>query len=313
MKDTFRLLRRSTQSYAHNRTTNQRETLHTASREEAKKLLAAKNDAELPERTWETAMQAITQHGRESTRLRYARGMRDKALAKLKHKRLIETTANDLFAVLGEGTRSTNFYAQRLHNFALGFGWLPGPIVAPKLWPAIEWHEREGVTAEQQARIIAGERDDEHRRYYELLWHIGASQSDAANLTAEHVDWPNRVLRYQRAKLKKDAPPARITVGSKLEALLKELPTTGLLFPNVAAMVDQNRSRWFKDRCRLVGVSGVTLHSYHYAWVERAYELGMPERFAMANLGYSSKAGHRHYAKKAHVVVPALESFEKAA
>ena len=40
-----------------------------------------------------------------------------------------------LLAVIGAGTRSTSYYLKRLHNFAVGFGWLPGPIIANKAWP----------------------------------------------------------------------------------------------------------------------------------------------------------------------------------
>jgi hypothetical protein len=44
-----------------------------------------------------------------------------------------------------------------------------------------------------------------------------------------------------------------------------------------------------------------------------ANENGYPERFAQEALGYNSKAVHRAYAKKAQVVVPALEEYESAA
>jgi integrase len=121
------------------------------------------------------------------------------------------------------------------------------------------------------------------------------------------------VLRYQRAKLKENAPPACVAIGPKLEALLRELPTTGQLFPERAAMTSPERADEFLKRARRTGVSGASLHSYRYAWAERAFKVGMPERFAMANLGHSSTAVHRHYARKAHVVVPTLESYEKAA
>ena len=35
---------------------------------------------------------------------------------------------------------------------------------------------------------------------------------------------------------------------------------------------------------------GIVLHSYRYAWAERAQAAGMPEREAMAHLGHGSKA-----------------------
>ena len=50
---------------------------------------------------------------------------------------------------------------------------------------------------------------------------------------------------------------------------------------------------------------------YRYAWAERAKVVGMPERFAQAALGHNSKAIHRAYAKRAEIVVPSLEDYEK--
>jgi len=53
------------------------------------------------------------------------------------------------------------------------------------------------------------------------------------------------------------------------------------------------------------------MHSYRYAWAERAAEAGYPERYAQQALGHASAAIHRAYAKKARVEVPPLEEFEK--
>jgi hypothetical protein len=58
-------------------------------------------------------------------------------------------------------------------------------------------------------------------------------------------------------------------------------------------------------------IKGVTLHSYRYAWAERAKTCGYPERFAQEALGHNSKAVHRAYAKNAQVVIPTLESYER--
>ena len=39
----------------------------------------------------------------------------------------------------------------------------------------------------------------------------------------------------------------------------------------------------------------------------------MPERFAQAALGHNSKAIHRAYAKKAVIIAPSLEDYERKA
>jgi integrase len=57
----------------------------------------------------------------------------------------------------------------------------------------------------------------------------------------------------------------------------------------------------------------VTLHSYRYAWAERAKVAGYPERFAQEALGHNSKAVHRAYAKRALMKIPSLEEYEERA
>src|SRR5258707_12045737 len=84
------------------------------------------------------------------------------------------------------------------------------------------------------------------------------------------------------------------------------------LFPRVAKWRETDRAKAFMRRCRLVHVSGVSLHSYRYAWAERAKTAGYPERFAQEALGHKSQAVHRAYARKAMVKVPALEDYERS-
>ena len=58
-------------------------------------------------------------------------------------------------------------------------------------------------------------------------------------------------------------------------------------------------------------MSGVCLHSYRYAWAERAKKCGYPERFAQLAMGHNSIAVHRAYARKAKVELPPLEDYER--
>ena len=53
------------------------------------------------------------------------------------------------------------------------------------------------------------------------------------------------------------------------------------------------------------------LHSYRYAWAERAKTAGYPERFAQVNLGQNSKAIPRAYSRKAEVELPSLSEYER--
>jgi hypothetical protein len=75
---------------------------------------------------------------------------------------------------------------------------------------------------------------------------------------------------------------------------------------------EADRATEFKQRCNGLGINGITLHSYRYAWAERAAKVGYPERHAQSNLGHGSKAFARAYAKKEKVITPPLEDYEKA-
>ena len=98
-----------------------------------------------------------------------------------------------------------------------------------------------------------------------------------------------------------------------METILRSLPTQGLLFPRLALLKEKYRGQEFRRRCAGLGIFGVTLHCYRYAWAERAKVCGYPERFAQEALGHNSKAVHRAYARKAQVRLPSLESYERQA
>jgi len=83
-----------------------------------------------------------------------------------------------------------------------------------------------------------------------------------------------------------------------------------VLFPYLSSVRANDRATEFRSRCRQLGINGVTLHSYRYAWAERAKVAGYPERFAQEALGHNSKAVHRAYARHAQMKLPALEDYE---
>jgi len=62
-----------------------------------------------------------------------------------------------------------------------------------------------------------------------------------------------------------------------------------------------------------LGIKRITLHSYRYAWPERAKTVGHPVRFAQEALGHNSKAVYRAYAKRALMKIPSLEDYEQRA
>lgn len=189
-------------------------------------------------------------------------------------------------------------------------GWLPWPVVPKKQWPPVRFGEKRAITLAEHQAIVARERNPERKAFYELAWHLGASQTDVALLEAGNIDWAERVISYTR---KKTGEPASVRFDEEVEQILRSRPATGPLFPYLRGVREADRATEFKQRCRGLGIEGVTLHSYRYAWAERAKVAGYPERFAQAALGHNSKAVHRAYARNAKVVLPSLTSFEKQA
>lgn len=124
------------------------------------------------------------------------------------------------------------------------------------------------------------------------------------------MDWTNGTVSFTR---KKTGVPVLVHLGSEALNLLKDLPGEGPLFPYLSRVRAGDRATEFASRCRQLGISGVTLRSYRYAWAERAKTVGYPERFAKEALGHNSKAVHRAYAKRALMKIPSLEDYEQRA
>lgn len=331
MKNRYRAFRRGWGVYyCEDTQTGKQESLATTNKQEASRLVHAKNEAEqhpafslqlarvywkagdpsAGTRTWQFVMDEIIKTKQDNTRHRWETAIKDTAFDSIRNRVLLETSAEQFLRVLEEGTVSTNIYLRRIHNFALDVSWLPWPVVPKKQWPPVQFGEKRAITLEEHLRIVAREGNPERKAFYQLAWHLGASQTDIALLEAENVDWPQRVISYTR---KKTGESASVRFDEEVEQILRSRPSTGPLFPYLRRVREADRATEFKQRCRGLGIEGVTLHSYRYAWAERAKTAGYPERFAQAALGHNSKAVHRAYAKNAKVVLPSLASFEKKA
>lgn len=334
MKQKYRLYRRGSNGryYAQDNITGQQQSLGTSDRAEALRLLCAKNEAEfqpafnahlartylsagdpqIVRRNWRWVMETLQQskaNWSKSTQDRYVSSMSEKAIDPIRDIPLIETRPEHFLTVMQGGTVSTNIFLRRLHGFALGMKWLPWPVLTSRQWPRVKFKARRGITREEHEKIVAREKNPEIRAFLELLWHVGAAQTDMANLTAENVDWQKRTLSYFRRKTRKIAV---MRFGDEVAAILQKFPASGLLFPNWSKLTSAQRADRFHTRCMTLGITGVSLHSYRYGWAERAAEVGYPERFAQQALGHASAAIHRAYAKNARVELPPLEDFERA-
>ena len=327
MKRRFLLFLRGKTYYCEDTLHDKQESLRTKDKAVALRLVNARNEAEaqpqvslqiarvylragdpgVAKRTWQAAMDELTRLKRGPTRERHASAMRDAAFATIRDRPIIETQAEHFLKVLNAGTVSTNIYLRRLHNFALDMGWLPWPVLPKRQWPQPEFKEKRAITRDEHQKIIAGEGNSEWRAFFELLWHTGGAQTDVATLRAEDIDWENRVIGYAR---RKTGSISRLTFSEKVAELLHTRPAPGPLFPRLAELHEKHRAKHFNRRCRLLGLKGISLHSYRYSWAERAKQAGYPERFAQEALGHSSKAIARAYARNAQMTIPSLDSYE---
>jgi integrase len=320
--------------YAKDRKTGQRLSLNTTDKADAKRLLAAKNQAteqpymnvsmakvylsaQSPEfltRTWGTVLDHLAQSYEGATAVRWKKFAKSEPLKLLVNLPLYQTEGVHFLAILNHHKAgvSTNVWLRILHNRALDLGWQLTPVLNRKLWPKVKYKARRAITADEHARVIASEKMDDYGKFFRLLWETGGSQTDIAYLNAEDIDWGNNRLYYTRKKLaNRGGGRAALAMGAGLKAVLKQLSPVGPLFPRLRLLSEDERASHFRKVCLRVGLAGVTLHSYRYAWAQRAYSAGMPEREAQAHLGHGSRAVHRAYARNADVVTLPLDHYEQ--
>lgn len=272
------------------------------------KAYLAGSDPAIATRTWRAAVAALIETKAGENRERWERAIKDKAILPILDQVVVETNADLLLRALRTGTVSTNVFLRRLHNFCLDMSWLPWPVIPKRQWPVVRYKEKRAITLTEHLAILAREKNPERKAYYQLAWHLGASQSDIAGLHASDIDWETRTIAYTR---KKTRQVAKVRIGEDVASILQTLPDQGPLFPYLITVRASDRGTEFKQRCRLLNITGVTLHSYRYAWAERAKTCGYPERFAQEALGHNSKAVHRAYARKASMELPPLEEYEQ--
>jgi integrase len=331
MKMRYRLVRRGERNtyYCFDTATKKRASLETADPDEAQRLIDAKNDSlrqpslnlniaraylagtdsGYAERTWQDALNALTDNKQGETKARWLRATKDKALKPLLPRCIAETQAEHLFAALKAGTVSTNVHLRKLHNFILDMGWSAWPLIPKRQWPGIVFKDKRAITLAEHQKIIQNEQNPERKAFYELCWFLGAAQGDVASLSAEDVDWKTKTIGFGRAKT---GVPVIISFSAEAQEVLERLPMEGQLFPNFSKLNSAHRATEFQRACRRVGVAGVTLHSYRYAWAQRAKVAGFPLRFAQEFLGHQSKAVHRAYAKNCQVRIPSLEEYSSS-
>lgn len=149
MKKRYWLIKRREIYYLTDSETNRKESLGTRDRQEAESLLKARldgvnqshmnlamaraylssQDEKMTKRTWGDVIDRYCQTGKASTRERAGRAFASKDFAVIRKRKLVGTTGDDFLAVLDRGGAATNHFLRRLHNLALGMGWLTGPVL----------------------------------------------------------------------------------------------------------------------------------------------------------------------------------------
>jgi integrase len=300
MKIRYRLFKRGQFYYSEDAQTGKQQSLKTSNRTEAQRLVAAKNeainnaqftlaigqtylaitDAQILTRTWKEVMDVVAIRGGSSTQNRCLRAFRAPVFERIKKKPILQTTASDFLTMLTDRKSSTRHYLKLLHGAAFELGWLAGrTILTRKAWTPVVPKPKRAITWDEHCKIIASEQSRERQLFYEMLWETGASQTDASRFSSANVDWTNNTFVYCRAKT---GQQATIAIGERLQSILEELPEEGFFFPSLIKKSSTDRAAEFNRRCKVVETGGISLHSYRYAWAERAFRAGYPERFAQA-------------------------------
>src|SRR5580692_12811579 len=182
MKTRYRLICRGIRGgayYCVDTKTGKRTSLGTTNADDARQVVEAKNNSErqpmlnlqiakaylagtdngIATRTWQQAIEALTNTKQGANQHRWRTAAKDKALAPLLPKVIIETQGELLLQALQKGTVSTNVFLRRLHNFCVDMNWLPWPLIPKRQWPAVRFKDKRAITWEEHCRIVAREQN----------------------------------------------------------------------------------------------------------------------------------------------------------
>ena len=251
------------------------------------------------------------------------------AMKDLRDRRLLDTTAKHIETAAKQLGTFNIGVLRRLHIYALKHLMMPYAIMGEDMWPVTEESSpmSRAIKLEEHEQILKAAADEslqlwyrvesstyqgmskaetiaEWRDYLNLLWLVGCSQRDGAEMTAENINEELNCLEFKRCKWKTKATrkPVRVPIGSGLRTVLKRRPKSGPLFPWLTKKTTTNRARmfgWFVDWLKL---PKVTLHGYRYAMAERLDEGGASDKDRMNMLGHAGRDMSEHYAKNSDYV-----------
>ena len=199
MRQRFRLYRRKKggRYYIHDDVTGKQESLGTNDRATAVRVFHSKSEAtkqpavnlqiaraylaagdpQIATRNWQFVMEEMVKLKKGETQRRWQSAIKDKAFDTMRHLPVLETRPEHFLRVLETGKVSTNVYLRRIHNFALDMTWLPWPVIVKRQWPKVQFKDKRAITWEEHQAIVAREQNPERKAFYQLAWHLGASQT----------------------------------------------------------------------------------------------------------------------------------------
>jgi integrase len=256
------------------------------------------------QKTWGDLVALYASLGATPTVERKLKEFRQLRWKELKALTFNQTQPLHFLELLKSGGTYTQECLKAIQNYALDNHDIPRPILATKWWPKRLKRTPRAITLEEHTVLVSNIVAKHWRYYLELLWETGASQSDAASFRLEFIR--KGVLEYQRKKTGTRAAFQLSEKASMIVVAATRGRDKGFILPQIERLSSNNRAHIFRTQCMRLDVRGVTLHSYRYAWAQRAFEQGVPERLAKIGLGHNSSAIHHYYAKGASVVAPAL-------
>jgi len=257
------------------------------------------------DKTWGHLIDLYGSIGKQQTIWRKCQEFRQLRWKKLRQKAIKDTDGTDFLELLNAGGAMTRVYLHALQNMALECGDIYRPILAAKWWPKAPKIPKRAITWEEHCRLSLNVSRRSWRWYLTILWETGAAQADAADFRLEAIK--EGVMTYHRHK---NGRRAAFRLSKAMLQVVAEAAggrTVGYILPTIQREGTNCRATVFRNLCKRLGIQGVTLHSYRYAWAVRAFEMGIPERLAMVGLGHNSSAVHHAYASGARLVAPALE------
>jgi len=269
MRQRFRLYRRKKggRYYIHDDVTGKQESLGTNDRATAVRVFHSKSEAtkqpavnlqiaraylaagdpQIATRNWQFVMEEMVKLKKGETQRRWQSAIKDKAFDTMRHLPVLETRPEHFLRVLETGKVSTNVYLRRIHNFALDMTWLPWPVIVKRQWPKVQFKDKRAITWPEHQAIVAREQNPERKAFYQLAWHLGASQTDLALLEAENIDWEHNVVSFAR---KKTGSIAIMRFDGDMAEILRTLPANQSSW-NCLRRFRSNRPAGTKRRRRL--------------------------------------------------------------